>query len=134
MRDKVLHRCSPSKAKGSSTRQMETEKKKRRAAIDLAFAEERDFLIEDVQSKAEMGSKHLKLGEYRQFFERWKGKEDTVRVRCAQEHETTASALNEKRIELEIRRASLDWEERKSALDERKQLITVLGALTEKPK
>ena len=40
-------------------------------------------------------------------------------------------ALSKKRIDLEVERAALDGEERKSALDERRQIIRVLGALAQ---
>ena len=134
MRDRALNRCSPGKEKMSSTRHTGTEKQKRRAPIDPAFAEQRDLLIEHVQSKAEMESKRLKSDEDRLDFERWKGEEDAIRVRRAQDHDAKVLAIKEKRIELEIQRAALKREERKSAHDERKQIITVLGAIAEKLK
>ena len=134
MRDKALHRCSRGKEKSSSARQMGVEKQKRRAAIDPAFAEQRDPLVEHVRSKAEIENKRLKFDEDRLDFERCKGEEDAVRVRRAKEHETKVLALNEKRIELETERVSLDTEERMYALDEWMQIITVLGALAEKLK
>ena len=85
--DKAPHRCSPGKEKSSNTRQTGMENKNRRAAIDLAFDEQIELLIEHVQSKAKMEGKRLKLYEDRLHFERWKGEEDATRVRRAQEHE-----------------------------------------------
>ena len=43
-------------------------------------------------------------------------------------------ALSGKRMHLEVGRGVLDREERKSALDERRKIIRVLGALAEKLK
>ena len=43
-------------------------------------------------------------------------------------------ALSEERIDLEVERDALDREERKSALDDRRQIIRVLGVLAEKLK
>ena len=43
-------------------------------------------------------------------------------------------ASSETRIDLEVERVTLDREERKSALDERSQIIRILGALAEKLK
>ena len=94
MRDRALNRGSPGKEKSSSTRQMGTKKQKRRAPIDPAFAEQRELLIEHVQSKAEIENKRLKLDEDRLDFERWKGEEDAIRVRHAQDHEAKVLALN----------------------------------------
>ena len=88
IRDRDLNRCSPGKEKSSSTRQMGMEKQKSRAAIDCAFAEQRDLLIDHIQSKAEMESKRLKLDEDRLDFERWKGEGDAIGVCLAQDHET----------------------------------------------
>ena len=76
----------------------------------------------------------LKLDEDRLEFERWKGEEDAIRVRRAQNHDAKVLALNEKRIELKIQLEALDREQRKSALDQRKHKITVLGSIAEKLK
>lgn len=70
MRDWGLNRCSPSKGKCLSTRQIGTEKHKRCVPIDPAVAEQRYMLIEHVLSEAEMESKRLKLNKYRLDFER----------------------------------------------------------------
>ena len=118
MRDRDLNRCSPGKEKSSSTRKMGMEKQKSLAARDPAFAGQRERLIGHAQSKPERERKRLKLDEDRLDFERWKGEEDAIRVRRAQDHEAKVLALIEKRIKLEIQSAFLDREERKFALDD----------------
>ena len=134
MREKALNRVSPNDGKGDSPSDGGVVRHKRRFSVDQRDEEHRDLLAAHVKTKADMEQKRLKLDEERLEFERWKGTEEAQRIRRSQEHDTKVLALNEKRIQLEVERAALDREERKSALDECKQIISVLGALAEKLK
>ena len=133
MRDRALSRISPP-GMGDTPSGSSAEKKKRRFAMDERDEEQQDLLSKHVKEKANMEQKRLKLDEECFEFEKWKGEEEVLRVKQAQEHDMKVLALSEKRIDLEVERASLDREERKSALDERRQIISELGALAEKLK
>ena len=110
------------------------EKKKRCFAMDERDEEPQDLLSNHVKEKANMEKKRLKLDEERFGFVKWDGEEEVLRVKQAQEHDMEVLALSEMRFDLEVERAALDREERKSVLDERRQIIRVLGALAEKLK
>ena len=102
--------------------------------MDERDEEPQDLLSNHVKEKANMEKKRLKLDEERFGFVKWDGEEEVLRVKQAQEHDMEVLALSEMRFDLEVERAALDREERKSVLDERRQIIRVLGALAEKLK
>ena len=125
MREKAPNRVSPNDGKGDSPSDCRVVRYKRRFSVDQRDEEHRDLLAAHVKIKADMEQKRLKLDEERLEFERRKGTEEAKRIRRSQEHDTKVLALNDIRIQLEVERAALDREERKSALDERKQIISV---------
>ena len=133
MRDRALGRVSP-QGMGETPSGSLAEKKKRRFGMDERDEEQQDLLSNHVKERANMEQKRFKLDEERFEFDEWKGEEEVLRVKQAQEHDMKLLPLSEKRIDLEVERAALDREERNSALDERRQIIRVLGALAEKLK
>ena len=133
MRDRALGRVNTPEI-GETPSGSSAEKKKRRFAMDERDEEQQDLPSNHVKEKANMEQKRLKLDEERFEFDKWKREEEVLRVKQAQEHDMKVLALSEKSIDLEVERAALDRAERKSALDERRQIIRVLGALAEKLK
>ena len=134
LREKALNRVSPNDGKGYSPSDGRGLRHKRRFSVDQREEENRHLLAAHLKTKADMEHKRLKLDVERLECERWKGAEEAQHIPRSQEHDTKVLAPNEKRIQLEVEHAALHREEQKSAPDERKKIISVLGALAEKLK
>lgn len=74
----------------------------------------------------------MRLEEERFAFEQCLAEQNDARTLRQQDHDTKRLSLDKRCIELEVKRAGMDNQERRNTREERKGMLAVLDALVKK--
>lgn len=105
---------------------------KKRAVVVDSEKEGKDLMKEHIVARRELEAKRVGLEEERFAFEWRVAERNDARALRQQEDDAKYLSLDQPRIELDVKRAAMYREERRSAMEQRKGMLAVLDALVRK--